>query len=268
MGDFYYLLKCMDHYKASDIDDCIHPNDAMNNEWYFGVGESAVYNIAAGYLASHLGVVNRVLDLPCGHGRVLRHLIRFFPDAAIDACDLDSDGVRFCQERFHAYPIYSREDLTEVEFPHRYDVIWVGSLFTHLDRQRVRRWMLHLARALTPLGIIVATFHGRWSEHAHTVAPYITADRWDHILSGYQATGFGYSDYEGHGHSFISGSYGVSLAKPEAVVCDVAGIPDTRIYMYQERGWADHQDVIVFGKPAFDEPWLDTAGKSAPTRSV
>lgn len=236
----------------------------MNNEWYFGVGQSAAQNIAAGYLASHLGTVNRVLDIPCGHGRVLRHLVKLFPDATVDACDLDADGVGFCQERFHAHPIQSTEELTELKIPHLYDVIWVGSLFTHVDRNRVRKWLAHLARALTPQGIVVATFHGRWAEHVHEVAPYISADRWSDILSGFRTSGFGYSDYERqHSHSYISGSYGVSLAKPDALVSDIADIPETRIYMYRERGWADHQDVVVFGKPAFDQPWpaMETAGR-------
>ena len=48
-----------------------------------GVGASAAEAIIAALAAGRLAEVKRVLDLPCGHGRVLRHLVNMFPDAAV-----------------------------------------------------------------------------------------------------------------------------------------------------------------------------------------
>ena len=48
----------------------------------------------------------------------------------------------------------------------------------------------------------------------------------------------------------------MSLAKPYATIRNVEIIPGTRIYLYRERGWAEHQDVVVFGRPSYDEAWL------------
>ena len=39
------------------------------------------------------------------------------------------------------------------------------------------------------------------------------------------------------------------------LVFDIETIPDIRMLLYRERGWADHQDVVVIGKPAFDKIW-------------
>ena len=98
--------------------------------------------------------------------------------------------------------------------------------------------------------------HGRWSEYVHANAPFIEDQKWKRIVDGFDRLGYGYSDYAaGTGHEYISGSYGVSLVKPHITVRDIEGIPGTRIHLYRERGWGDNHDLVVFGRPAFDEPW-------------
>jgi hypothetical protein len=56
-------------------------------------------------------------------------------------------------------------------------------------------------------------------------------------------------------HSYIEGSYGISVTKPHVTIKDVEEMPGTRIHLYRERAWADHRDVLVLGKPSFDEKW-------------
>ncbi|MEP0201382.1 MAG: hypothetical protein ABJD70_04145 [Halioglobus sp.] len=117
--------------------------------------------------------------------------------------------------------------------------------------------MTHLAKFLSPSGIMVATLQGRWSELVHETSPYIGEDRWQTILGQYNSCGHVYCNYiKEESHEFISGSYGVSLVKPHIAVKMVEKIPDVRIFLYQERAWADHQDVVVFGRPAFELAWL------------
>jgi len=120
--------------------------------------------------------------------------------------------------------------------------------------------MAHLAKFLSPNGIVVATFHGRWSEHVHKVAPYIGEERWEGILAQYNSYGYGYSDYiQEESHEFISNSYGISLIKPHFIIKMIEEIPGIRIFSYIERAWADHQDVVAFGHPAFDMAWPASA---------
>ncbi len=256
MHNIDYVNSLISRYKTAAIDQHLSPNETMNNEWYFPVGRSAVDNILLGCLASGITDVRSVLDVPCGHGRVLRHLVALFEGSKFHACDLDQDGVEFCASTFGATPIVSRAELTEVDFGTTFDLIWVGSLFTHTSRELTKRWMTHLARFLSPNGIIVATLHGRWCERVHTVAPYIAQERWETILRDYRATGHGYSDYSNEEtHSYIEGSYGISLTRPRVTLEDIETIPGVRIHSYRERAWVDHQDVIVFGRPAYDVPW-------------
>ena len=106
--------------------------DPTAQKHYLSVGRSG-----AGVRASALQTTNRpdpkaILDLPCGHGRVLRFLHAAYPTARFTACDLLRDGVDFCARDFRSEPIYSSEDVTKINLPHRFDVVWCGSLMTHL----------------------------------------------------------------------------------------------------------------------------------------
>jgi cyclopropane fatty-acyl-phospholipid synthase-like methyltransferase len=161
--DYTVVRGMLRNYNPGTIDKRISLNETMTGDNYFWVGATAAEAIMAAVMTSRLTDVSRVLDLPCGHGRVLRYLIQLFPDAQFDACDLDNDGVRFCADTFNARPIFSQENLIKVAFDATYDLIWIGSLFTHTSLQVTKQWLAFLAGLLSDNGIIVATFHGRWA---------------------------------------------------------------------------------------------------------
>ena len=121
-----YVTDLLKQYEAAEIERTISPRDAMNDQWYQIVGQNAVEATAVACAAAKIRDVKRVLDLPCGHGRVLRHLVKLFPVAEFFACDLDRDGVDFCASTFGAQPVYSQENLLELTLPADLDVIWVG----------------------------------------------------------------------------------------------------------------------------------------------
>ena len=224
----------------------IHPADQMWNtgqEWYFAVGESALRVIRLAVAASWLSEVRSILDLPCGHGRVARYLRAAYPTAQLYFCDLDQSGVEFCANTFAGSGILSKPELAEVGLP-SVDVIWVGSLFTHVDQIRCERWLAHLAAHLSPQGVLVATFHGLWSHEVRKKHPMLDDASWAEVLRGYERTGFGYAPYRGA----EAVDYGVSLTRP-SVVCEMAtAIRGVRILGYMERGWADNHDVLILSK--------------------
>ena len=250
------VAQAIARYREAEIDRKISTTDTMYNQWYFEVGASAIANIVLAWISGGNDHIGRVLDLPCGHGRVLRHLIKLLPDAQFDACDLDKTGIEFCAETFGARPLLSEADLTKMHFDTNYDLIWVGSLFTHISHDLARLWLAHLAKFLSPRGFLVGTTHGRWSEHVHKHHPYIAKNSWDIILDGYRRSGYGYCDYHAReSHDYLSGSYGISLAKPHTIVADIEQVPGVRLLLYRERAWADHQDIFAIGKPSFDARW-------------
>jgi SAM-dependent methyltransferase len=231
----------------------IHPQDLMwigGPEWYFSVGEDGLRVVRTAISLSWLKSISSFLDLPCGHGRVARHLRAAYPAAAGYFCDIDESGVDFCARTFAGTGIVSKPELTEVSFP-SVDVIWVGSLFTHVDFDRSQRWLAYLAAHLNPQGVLVATFHGRWSVEVHKKYPMIHEAAWQRIVRDAEATGYGYAKYEDPS----AGDYGISLTRP-AIVCDmVDAIAGVKLIGYIERGWADNHDVVMIAKNDRLRPW-------------
>ena len=64
-----------------------------------------------------LSNLRSILDLPCGHGRVARHLRVRFPGSQLICCDINRDGVDFCQSSYAATGMYSNAEL-DVHFDH------------------------------------------------------------------------------------------------------------------------------------------------------
>ncbi len=141
----------------------ISPRDHMFRvrERYLRAGQKALDCIRLGMLAAERTTVASALDLPSGHGRVLRWIKAEFPDARLGAGDIDHDGVDFCAATFGATPVYGREDPADVEIDAPYELIWCGSLFTHLPPERWEGFLALFERALVPEGLLVFTTHGR-----------------------------------------------------------------------------------------------------------
>lgn len=228
----------------------VHPDDQMYNtgpDWYFAVGESGLAAVLHAAAAAAIKSVRSVLDLPCGHGRVGRYLRAAFPDAEFTFCDIDRGGADFCSATFGGRALYSEPDLAQVSFEPVHDVIWIGSLFTHVNVDRTRRWLRHLCQnALSPGGVLVATFHGRRTVEIRQATPLIDPDSWAKVIAGYEADGYGYADYPDPPGQV----YGISLCRPSKVVGIAESIPGVRIASFGERAWADHHDVLALAKPS------------------
>lgn len=255
------LRRLLADYDPASVSTRLSPSETMIGPNYMWVGESAVEAIVMAVGASHLTSVDTVLDLPSGHGRVLRHLVKLFPKAQFDVCDLDTEGVNFCAAEFGATIVPAQSDLTKTIFPRRYDLIWIGSLFTHLPQDMTMQWLSFLSHHLTESGIIVASFHGRWSMRMQELMPYTDDGRWTEVCRGYGNGGYGFVDYEpGLGHDFVPGTYGVSAVRPFRLIQMIEHVIGTRIFHFQERGWGDNHDVLAFGKPpvlAIPDSWAE-----------
>ena len=231
------------------VESRISPRDTMyagDGAHYFKVGLSAMRSIEEALRAAKLSSVGRALDLPCGHGRVLRFLVRRFEQAQFTACDLDRDGVDFCAQMFGATPSYSDTDLDALSFDVRFDLIWCGSLVTHLDEPATRALFRLFARHLAPGGLLIFTAHGDY------VARRMPTGEFDYMLAGgqvetitrrYAATGFGYEDYAGQN------GYGVSLTSPAWIRAQLtAASSGLREVYFRERAWDDHHDVYGYAR--------------------
>jgi SAM-dependent methyltransferase len=257
------MIERLRHYREGGIDETISTHDNMfqarRREHYFAVGRDAVAIIALAMIKAGIEGFANVLDLPCGSGRVMRHLVRFLPDASVLACDIDPNHVHFCAQRFGAVPLLSRHDLREVSFDRPIDLIWCGSLLTHLWAPRFEETLSHMVSWLSPGGLAIFTLHGRWSIRRQTNTPhkYTTDDTFFPVAEGVIRDGFGYVDYPNPADRPDHERYGLSVSFPRWVTRIIEGMEDVRLLDYTERGWDNHQDVLVLRKiPIAARPWL------------
>jgi SAM-dependent methyltransferase len=221
-----------------------------NEVHYFDVGESALHAVETALFAAQRpkSTIKRILDLPCGHGRVMRFLQKGFPEAQLTACDLNRSGVEFCATTFGALPVISREAADEIPLPGEFDLIWCGSLLTHLSEEKCASFLRLFQRLLGHRGILVCTTHGRHSarELAAGKNPHgITDQQIAELLAGYRQKGFSYVDYS------AQSDYGFSLAHPSFVTAHLIDHPGWRLLGYNETGWDKRQDVICLQKRFF-----------------
>ncbi|MCA1628899.1 MAG: class I SAM-dependent methyltransferase [Acidobacteria bacterium] len=141
----------------------IHHRDGMyagSGEQYFLAGLSALACIDEVLRAASVEEVADFLDMPSGYGRELRFFALRFPRATCTACDIQPGATDFCAREFGARPVVSRPRLGEVSFGRKFDLVWCGSLVTHLDPDSTRELLRLFARHLKPRGVAVFTFHG------------------------------------------------------------------------------------------------------------
>lgn len=207
---------------------------AHNQEQYFNVGQSALRCIRLAMLMVDRTDFSRILDLPCGHGRVLRVLKPAFPHSEIIACDINESGVNFCHTQFKVHPLISNVEPERIPLDGLFDLIWVGSLFTHLDAPLIRRFLRVLTEHLSLDGLLIFSTHGN-----HVASLYRAENRFHSMLGSYDKTGFAYEDYPN------KKGYGNTLSSPSWIVNEVKALKDLQFLYLWERGWVGYQDVIA-----------------------
>ncbi|HZG09431.1 MAG TPA: methyltransferase domain-containing protein [Allosphingosinicella sp.] len=103
---------------------------------------------------------DRILDLGCGAGRMIRHLRHLAARCEIWGTDISAAHILWC--RHHLSPPFHFATTTKV--PHlpfadrSFALIYCGSLFTHID-DLADAWLLELKRILKPDGRLYVTLH-------------------------------------------------------------------------------------------------------------
>lgn len=214
-------------------------------EHYMFVGRSAIDLIARAMVCTHKDQLSSILDLPCGGGRVTRHLKAFLPDARLFVCDLDKQKEAFTIRNFGASAIDPGADFS-IPPTSSFDLVFVGSLFTHFGPDQYKRAIRWFIDAMAPDGLLVFTTHGRRTFHRFSVD--FQSEEWRDGVRNYLQTGFGYRPYRPAMPSDGPSSYGTSLSAPHWVARLVESDPGVRIVHLAEAAWANNQDVVVLQK--------------------
>jgi len=252
-------MKLLYNFSHLPVDRTVDPRDTMqatdNPEQYFDLGRRALELIHFSSELCDKPHYPAILDLPCGHGRVLRWLRAHYPYARLTACDLDCSGVDFCAQQFGATPVYSQADLHQLPFTAQFDLIWVGSLVTHLRQDRWLATLDCLVKWTKECGVIVFTTQGRTASSLLARGRRNIAENIDKaaLLEEYARTGFAYQRYF---ESNAEEDYGLALSSPEWVLRTLQRYPDIIVRAYLEEAWGLQDVIILYKKAGHFEPLL------------
>lgn len=193
-----------------------------------------------------------MLDFPCGHGRVLPALKAEFPDAELVAADVDPAAVDFCRDVFGVGGVHTSPDPRNNRIRDDFDLIWCGSLLTHMPAGKWPVFLEFFASHLVAGGVAVFTTHGRriaryleemvadGTGPERRCPPYsLLRDEILRLLEDFTEIGFGYERYPNHDE------YGFALSRPDWVARRVLEGPSLRLLSLTEQGWAGQQDIVA-----------------------
>ena len=149
----------------------------------------------------------------------------------------------------------------------RFDLIFVGSLFTHLNEEMFKKALNYLLGALSAGGVLIMTTHGRFaatlaasqqrqlgkSRRPRSLLGFFKGravppeDVLEAIEGRYAEFGFGYTEYPEFTQAYGQ-SYGASFVTPSWLMKLIQSRADATILGYKERGFANHQDLVIIQK--------------------
>jgi SAM-dependent methyltransferase len=213
-----------------------------NLEHYFSSGESALNIIRLALSLAGANEPKRILDYGAGAGRVTRWLKASFPRSEIHACDVREQDMDFVRSTFGVYGRAVASDPTSLNLTETYDLVWMGSVITHMPETATKTLIEKILAACNPGGLLVLSFHGAFAIEIQetTNFKYIGGDQWSRIKAGYLATGYGYADHRGQSDN------GISLIDPRWLITFSKTLNiRNRIVLLSERAWDAHHDVLA-----------------------
>jgi SAM-dependent methyltransferase len=145
------------------FDDQMLRSDAPEHiRHYLTDAGSALENIEASLNMAGRAIddVRRCLDLPSGYGRLTRHLVARLGARRVTVSDVDPQAVRFCGAEFGVSGFVAPSNPERLRVPGSFDVIFVGSLLTHLPIAKGLTLMSRLVDGLEPGGQLIFSTQG------------------------------------------------------------------------------------------------------------
>jgi SAM-dependent methyltransferase len=178
---------------------------------------------------------SRFLEFASGHGRFTRHLVKALGSERVTVSDVVPDAVDFSRTTFGVRGFVSSVRPEDVQWPARYDVVFVLSLFSHLPRRTWLPWLERLYEALAPGGLLVFSTHG------------LKAARHDSVAL--DAEGFAFWP-SSESQAIDAQEYGTAFTSEEFVLARIAesmGL-DKLVHRATVHFW-NHQDAYVLRHP-------------------
>ena len=172
-----------------------------------------------------------VLEFASGHGRFTRHLVKVLGPSRVTVSDVVPDAVGFAKQTFGVQGFMSASVPEQVQWPRRYGLVFVLSLFSHLPRSTWSRWLKVLFEAVAPGGLLVFSTHG------------VKAAAFDSVVLDEEGFFFAPSS---ESHAIDAQEYGTAFTSEAFVLQSIADTlgADCLVHKAPVHFW-NHQDAYV-----------------------
>ncbi|MFM0726592.1 class I SAM-dependent methyltransferase [Paraburkholderia strydomiana] len=262
MGDWQIAYNCGSSAKGEGPlmqAETIHPDDDMftgSLAHYEACGKQfALFAERAAELAG--SSAPRILELPCGYGRVTRHLVKRFDPSRIEVADIMVPAVDYTAQTFGVKGHYVVDPVNEFRSiaAAMFDIAVMGSLLTHLSESDARTVLEHFLAKLARQGVAVVTTHGVRAHEMLSLGGWFEVAPEDKsaLLSAYAAGSYGFANYtpeqpfEKKTVDYIGKSYGVSLT-PHSWMLNAVERLGFRVLDFDAGAWDNHQDVFFIAR--------------------
>lgn len=174
LQDFYpKFLSEHPHIKPDSL--AIHKNDLMflyplyhHNgqmqvvfEEYMRTGLETAQLLQKWWGSVHAHPPQTVLDFGSGYGRVSRFLPIFFDTSEIWVSEIKPMSLAFLENNFGFRTLLHNHTPTSFNPAEKFDLIFAGSVFTHLNSKDFAAWLEVLIKNIQPSGMLIITTHNQ-----------------------------------------------------------------------------------------------------------
>ncbi|MBI1852235.1 MAG: class I SAM-dependent methyltransferase [Planctomycetes bacterium] len=174
----------------------MHRVSNISDSAAFWMGGLEYYGILSKSIERHRGgmVPRRILDWGCGCGRIAAFFLKYSGMSEVCGCDIDGRAVQWCDEHLKPGKFSTSQPYPPLQYgKESFDVVFGSSVFTHLDRELQRDWLVELRRILAPGGLLLVSTQGELAalltapERAvnemkrHGISDYLVKDTFDGV---------------------------------------------------------------------------------------
>ena len=107
----------------------------------------------------NLNSTHKMLEFGCGCGRILRHVKVKYPNIELFGTDVDSELIYWNKKHL---PDVAKWNINDYNPPIKYEsdrfnIVFLISVFTHMDQESQNRWLIEFERILKPGGLLLIT---------------------------------------------------------------------------------------------------------------
>ncbi|RAK57174.1 hypothetical protein DJ018_04270 [Phenylobacterium deserti] len=201
------------------------------------------YRQIVGQVFGGFDKLGTVLDFASGYGRLTRVLTQKLAPSQVFVSDIYAEAIAWQARTFGVNAVPSAPSPSEFRHDLRHDIVFVGSLFSHLPTELFHAWLARLYSLVAPGGVLA------FSVHDETFLP--EGQPLDPSgLSYFRTSESGSLDHDIYGMSYVS----------EAFVGEAIGrLPGAPGWRRFHKGLYENQDLYVVAGPGRDVSQLKVA---------